>query len=72
MGLDIRHPLGLLFITLGALLALYGVVTDASVYSKSLGYNVNLVWGICLLIFGVLILLLAIRGKRKSAPAPEA
>ncbi len=72
MGLDIRHPLGLLFIVIGALLALYGVVADPSQNARSLGYNVNLVWGICLLIFGVLILLLAIRGRRKSTAAPEA
>ncbi len=72
MGLDIRRPLGLLFITLGALLTLYGIASDASLYSRSLGYNVNLVWGVCLLIFGVVILFLAMRGSRKSAAAPPA
>lgn len=72
MGLDIRHPLGLLFIVIGALLALYGIVTDPSVNARSLGYAVNLVWGVCLVLFGVVCLLLALRAKRKSAPAPGA
>lgn len=57
MGLDIRLPIGLLFLILGALLSLYGLLTfnDAAVYARSLGDNVNLWWGACLLIFGAVM-----------------
>ena len=54
MGLDIRWPIGLLFSLVGALLVIYGLATisDAEVYRRSLGINVNLRWGLVLLVFG--------------------
>jgi protein-S-isoprenylcysteine O-methyltransferase Ste14 len=61
MGLDIRWPIGLMFTLIGAVLVVYGVVTssDAEMYKRSLGMNINLIWGILLLIFGLLMLILA-------------
>jgi hypothetical protein len=56
MNLDIRIPIGMLFTILGLLLAVYGVVSDAAIYQRSLGYNVNLDWGIVLFLAGVLTL----------------
>ena len=54
MGLDIRTPIGLMFAVLGALLVGYGLLTAGSeVYQRSLGLNVNLVWGAVLLAFGL-------------------
>ena len=64
MKLDIRLPIGLLFTILGALLAFYGVFSDSSVYERSLGINVNLWWGIALLAFGGLMLLLSRRSMK--------
>ena len=52
MNLDIRVPLGMLFAILGVLLAGYGAASDSSIYQRSLGYNVNLVWGLVLLAAG--------------------
>ena len=52
MTLDIRLPIGLLFTLLGLLLAVFGLVSDPAVYQHSLGYNMNLIWGIVLLAFG--------------------
>ncbi len=53
MGLDIRTPIGLMFALLGALLVGYGLLTAGSdIYQRSLGMNVNLVWGVVLLAFG--------------------
>jgi hypothetical protein len=53
MGLDIRLPIGIMFALIGAILTLFGLLGDQSVYSHSLGYNVNLWWGIVLFIFGI-------------------
>ena len=66
MGLDIRLPIGLMFSTLGVLLAGYGLVGDKSVYAKSLGININLAWGIVLLGFGLVMLYLSLRSRRRT------
>ena len=58
MGLDIRWPIGIMFALIGALLVVYGIVTnwDAELYARSLGLNINLRWGIVLLGFGAVML----------------
>ncbi|MGD1086385.1 MAG: hypothetical protein ABSA47_16740 [Verrucomicrobiota bacterium] len=74
MGLDIRWPIGLMFSLIGALLTGYGALTssDAEMYKRSLGINIDLRWGVVLLVFGVVMLLLAMSGKAKATPtAPE-
>jgi len=65
MGLDIRTPIGAMFTILGAILSVYGFLTsgDAELYRHSLGLNVNLWWGLVLLLFGVVMLLLGRNGK---------
>jgi hypothetical protein len=65
MGLDIRLPIGLMFSLLGAALALYGLLSDAQIYARSLGYNVNLTWGGVLFAFGLLMLWLS---RKRSNP----
>ncbi len=67
MGLDIRWPIGLMFTLIGALLVIYGVALPAG--SVSLGININLIWGIVLLVFGVLMLAGAIRGGKNPPSA---
>lgn len=64
MGLDIRTPIGLMFTILGLLLTGYGLVSDPSVYARSLGINVNLWWGLVLLLFGGIMLALGTRRRR--------
>ena len=66
MGLDIRWPIGLMFTLIGVLLAGFGMLKAAD--SVSLDININLRWGFVLLVFGVLMLLGAMRG-RKTPPA---
>ena len=56
MLLDLRFPMGLLFVALGALLAGYGLLGDQAVYAASLGINVNLWTGLGILVFGALML----------------
>ena len=65
MGIDIRLPLGILFLLLGSILVIYGLAGDASLYQQSLGINVNLYWGGVLVAFGALMLAL----NRRSAGA---
>jgi hypothetical protein len=57
MGLDVRVPVGLLFSAIGLALIAYGFLSDPRIYAKSLGVNVNLWWGLVLLVFGVVMLL---------------
>jgi hypothetical protein len=63
MGLDIRLPIGLLFSVLGLLLAGFGVFSDKGIYQRSLGLNVNLAWGLILLIFGIIMVVFGNRGR---------
>jgi hypothetical protein len=68
MGLDIRWPIGLMFSLLGAMLVIYGLMTgaDAEMYKHSLDINVNLRWGLVLLVFGGAMLTFAWRDSRKN------
>jgi hypothetical protein len=64
MGLDIRIPIGLMFSILGVLLAGFGLMGDKAIYQRALGININLWWGIVMLGFGLLMLLLGRRATR--------
>ena len=68
MGLDIRSPIGLMFTLIGSLLTCYGVLNRAGSITTIEGQeiNINLIWGIVLLVFGVLMLLGASVGKCKK------
>ncbi len=68
MGLDIRLPIGLMFLLVGALLTIYGVITggNAELYQCSLGININLWWGLVLLIFGLFMLWMARRANKAA------
>jgi hypothetical protein len=70
MKLDLRLPIGLMFTIFGALLTVYGAVSDRAIYARSLGVNVNLWWGLVLLAFGLVMLGFAIR-DRTRAPAGQ-
>ena len=63
MGLDIRLPIGLMFAILGVLLAGFGLISDQSIYQRSLGININLIWGTVLIVFSAILLWL---GSRKG------
>ena len=64
MGLDIRWPVGLMFTLIGVLLIGYGAAYSAD--SMRLNMNINLIWGVVLLVFGALMLLGALRGGKKK------
>jgi len=62
MGLDIRWPIGIMFTLIGVLLTIEGAITGPN--DQALGMNIDLWWGILLLVFGVLMLLGAVRGRK--------
>jgi len=69
MSLDVRFPIGGMFSIVGAILVIYGVLSDPAIYQKSLGINVNLWWGLVLLMFGLIMLLFAYRTHRRTGPS---
>lgn len=66
MKLDLRLPIGLMFSIIGVLLALFGLASDPAIYQRSLGVNVNLWWGLVLLVFGLAMLWLVRRGAARN------
>jgi len=65
---DIRIPIGLMFTIIGILISIFGVVTmsDTEMYHKSLGINVNIVMGVLMLVFGLIMLYFSRRKKKKA------
>lgn len=63
--LDIRWPIGLMFTLVGALLVLTGAFSNPESYQRSLDININLWWGLLLLVFGCLMVLFAWRGRNR-------
>ncbi|HAM08872.1 MAG: hypothetical protein A2X05_04545 [Bacteroidetes bacterium GWE2_41_25] len=63
---DIRIPIGLMFTIIGVIISVMGLVTnsDAEMYQKSLGINVNLFMGALMLVFGLIMLFFALRKKK--------
>lgn len=68
MGIDIKLPIGLMFSILGLLLSIYGLITagNQAMYEKSLHVNINLWIGLAMLGFGLIMLLLTFKGKKKK------
>lgn len=64
MRLDIRIPIGLMFGLIGLILGVFGLISDAAIYQRSLEINVNLIWGWLLLAFSALMLRLAYGARR--------
>ncbi len=74
MGLDLRWPIGIMFSLLGAMMVVYGIFTSSNeeMYKHSLGININLIWGLLLLVFGLAMLIFAWRGsKSPDVPADK-
>ena len=69
MGLDVRVPVGLMFGIMGMLLVGYGVLGDQTIYAKSLGININTIWGSVLVVFAAVLLILSWRHRASSARA---
>ena len=70
MGLDIRLPLGLIFLIIGGIMAIFGLFThgDAALYERSLGVNLNLIWGALMVVFGAIMYFVGRRQKWQNDP----
>lgn len=75
MSLDLRTPMGLMFTIVGAILFVYGLVTHGSaIYARSAGLDINLIWGLVMLAFGLTMLFMGRYSDthpKKSAPQPD-
>lgn len=67
MFYDPRISMGMLFTLIGTIVTAFGLATrsSAETYTKSMGIDANLWWGLVLLVFGVVVLLLGRRGQTK-------
>jgi uncharacterized membrane protein len=63
---DIRIPIGLMFTIIGILISVFGLATMSNIemYHKSLDINVNLIMGVLMFLFGVIMLFFARRKKK--------
>jgi multidrug transporter EmrE-like cation transporter len=59
--------MGMMFTLTGTILTALGLATrdNAAVYVKSSGIDINLWWGLALLVFGVVVLALGRRGQMR-------
>jgi hypothetical protein len=66
MRLDVRVPVGLMFAVMGMLLVGYGLAGDPAIYARSLGLNINAIWGGVMLATGAILLALARANRHVS------
>ena len=64
MPIDIRIPIGVMLGVMGALLVGYGLLGDQTIYARSLGLNINVIWGSVLLATAAILLVLGLRKGR--------
>jgi len=69
MGLDIRIPLGLIFLITGGIMSVFGFITrNSGIYQRSMGVNLNLTWGTLMFVFGLIMFLVGRRQKWQDDP----
>ncbi len=70
MGLDIRVPLGMIFLAIGGIMAVFGLAThgDGTLYEKSLGVDLNLTWGAIMFVFGAIMFAVGRKKKWEDDP----
>jgi hypothetical protein len=65
MERQLHFFVGSLFSLTGMVLVTYGLVSDPAIYARSLGWNVNLWWGLVATLFGSSFLLLWKSSRRR-------
>lgn len=64
-GPDLRIFIGWMFAILGAILSLHGALNPGA-HAPRTDFNVNLYWGLLLLLFGVVMLAMGYRAHRRA------
>ena len=71
MNLDLRIPMGLMFTIVGALMGIFGFFTRGSdIYDRSAGMNINVIWGVIMLVFGITMFVLGRRADKRPPSKP--
>ncbi|MBW4026020.1 hypothetical protein [Acidipila rosea] len=71
MNLDLRIPMGLLFLIVGAILTVFGALTRGSaIYVHSNGLDINLIWGLVMFVFGAIMFFLGRAGDKRAKGKP--
>jgi F0F1-type ATP synthase assembly protein I len=65
---DIRRIIGGLFLVYGVIMIVTGIVGDHAVKTKASGINVDLITGICMVVFAILMIAWAL--LRPTRPEP--
>ena len=68
---DLRLPLGWLFAVVGLLLVVAGLRASPAADARSLGININLIWGVVMIAFALFCLWLARRERAGERPIPR-
>ena len=69
---DVRLPIGLLFLAIGAIVGVCGLTGDPAAFeAHSPGINIDVIWGAFMAAFGAVMLLLAALARRGAPPAGE-
>ena len=69
MPFDVRLPIGLLFLAIGVLVAVYGLTGGPAAHSA--GLNIDLVWGSVMAAFGAVMLALTALARRGRGSPPD-
>ena len=65
--MDIRLPMGIMFVLLGGMLSIAGGLASPESYSMALGINLDLWWGLLILLFGAVMVVLAVLHSRRTS-----
>jgi drug/metabolite transporter (DMT)-like permease len=72
MQLDIRYPMGFLFLVLGLCLIVYGLIADPTTPDgRHPPVNIDAWWGLFMAVFGAASVLLAFLSAKSSASPKE-
>jgi membrane-bound ClpP family serine protease len=63
---DLRWPIGIIFTIYGVILIVFGALASPAIFEKSMGVNIDVWWGLALLVFGLFMAALAFRATRHN------
>lgn len=62
--IDLRLPIGLFFLCVGIIMTGFGLLSPHNIPNISQQINVDLDWGVILLLFGALMTVFGIKGQK--------